>query len=243
MIARVALLTLAASSALAADIPAQLDWSQRVELSTPVTGVVDMVHVQPGQRVQKGTILLSLNQSVFKANLMEARTDIDRLSQDKADAERELERANELYARTVSSTTELDAAKLRHARAGALLAAAEARAEKARRQLEESEPRAPFDAIVLDRLAEPGLAVAGQCQPPALLVLARADEIVARAGIPVGQAAAIKPGDKASVSAGGRVIDGKVAAVRARADGRYQIDVAVPRGNLLAGMAASIRLP
>lgn len=244
MIARVTLLTLCATSAWAADLPAQLDWSQRVELSTPVSGVVESVNVQPGQRVAKGTVLLSLNQTVFKANLMEARADIERLTQEQADARRELDRANELYARTVSSTTELDAAKLRHARAGALLAAAEARVEKARRLLDESEARAPFDAVVLDRTAEPGMTVAAQCQPPMLLAVARADEIVARATLSAGQAAGIKPGDQAGVLVAGKTYDGKIAALRAKTDGRYQIDVAIPRADgLLAGMAAGIRLP
>lgn len=249
MMSRALLLALFAAPALlaapawAADLPAQLDWSQRVEIATPLTGVVETVNVQPGQRVDPGSVLLSLNQTVYKAGLMEARADIDRLTEDKADAQRELDRASELYARTVSSTTELDAAKLRHARAAALLAAAEARVEKARRLLDETEPRAPYPALVLDRAAEPGMAVAGQCQPPVLLVLARADEIIARATVAAAQAAATKPGGKAGVSVAGRAIPGKVTAVRAKADGSYQIDVAIPRGNLVAGMTASIRLP
>ncbi|NTV95356.1 MAG: biotin/lipoyl-binding protein, partial [Thiobacillus sp.] len=129
-------LVLFAIPAWAADLTAQLEWSQRVAIAIPLTGVVETVNVQPGQRVDKGAALLSLNQTVFKAGLMEARADIERLTQEKADAQRELDRANELYARTVSSTTELDAAKLRHARAAALLAAAEARVEKARRLLD-----------------------------------------------------------------------------------------------------------
>jgi RND family efflux transporter MFP subunit len=244
MIARAALLFAIATSALAADLPAKLDWAQRVEIGLPLTGVIDAVHVQPGQTVRKGAPLLSLNQTVFKAGLMEARADIERLTQEVADAKRELARAEELYARTVTSTTELDAAKLRHARSSALLAGAEARVEKARRLLEESEPRAPFDVLVLDRLAEPGMAVAGQCQPTMLLILARADEILAHAEVSPEQAAGIKLGDPAGVNAGGKTIAGKIAAVRAGANGRYRIDAVIPRtDDLLAGMAASLRLP
>jgi hypothetical protein len=55
------------------------------------------------------------------------------LSEEQADATRDLERVRELYARTVASTTELDAAKLRHARASSGLAAAQARVERSRR--------------------------------------------------------------------------------------------------------------
>ncbi|NTV94484.1 MAG: hypothetical protein HGA75_03605, partial [Thiobacillus sp.] len=66
---------------------------------------------------------------------------------------------------------------------------------------------------------------------------------VARAAIPAGQAAGLKPGAKAGVNVGGKSVAGTVAAVRAKADGRYEVDVAIPRGGLVAGMAATIRLP
>jgi RND family efflux transporter MFP subunit len=234
---------LIALPAVAADLPAQLDWYQRVELSTPVSGVVASVNVQPGQTVSKGTLLLSLNPTLFRASLTEAEADSTRLGEDLADAQKELKRADELYARTVTSTSELDAAKLRHALATAQLAAAKARVGKARRTLDESTIRAPFDALVLDRQAEPGMAVAAQNQPPALITVARSDQIIARATLTVDQAAGLKPGGHLDVGAGGRTLTGRIVAIRAKTDGHYLLDLAIPRSALLAGMSASIRLP
>ncbi|HEX8980148.1 MAG TPA: efflux RND transporter periplasmic adaptor subunit [Parasulfuritortus sp.] len=236
-------LLLAALPVRAADLPAQLNWYERVELSTPVSGVVASVNVQPGQTVPKGALLLSLDPTLFKANLAEAQADATRQDEELADSQKELNRANELYARTVSSTTELDASKLRHAKAAALLNAARARTDKARRLLAESEIHAPYTALILDRQAQPGMVVSAQYQPPALITVARADQILARAGLTAAQAAGIKPGARLEVSAGGKTLAGKVVALRAGADGRYQIDVAIPRGGLLAGMTANIRLP
>jgi multidrug efflux system membrane fusion protein len=238
-----AALLLAALPVRAADLPAQLDWYQRVELSTPVSGVVESVNVQPGQTARKGDLLLRLNPTLFKASLAEAQADSTRVGEEQADANKELSRANELYARTVSSTTELDASKLRQARATAQVAAARARVDKARRLLDESEIRAPFDALILDRQAEPGMAVASQNQPPVLLTVARADLIIARASLTADKAAGLKPGGHMDVSAGGKTLSGKIVAVRAKADAHYQLDVAIPRGNLIAGMTASVRLP
>lgn len=244
MLMRFVALCLFAATASAADLTAQLTWSQQVDISVPVSGVVEAVLVQPGQRVAKGTPLLRLNQTVFKANLMEARAELDRLNQEWIDAQRELERANELYARTVSSTTELDAARLRHASTQARLAMAEARMEKARRHLDESEPRAPYDALVLDRFAEPGMTVAAHCQPATLLQLARADELVARASVAPEQLARLRLDEPANVMLAGNAAPARIVALRSRADGRYQLDVALPRADgLLPGMAASIRLP
>jgi RND family efflux transporter MFP subunit len=234
---------LIALPAQASDLAAQLEWYERVELSTPVSGVVERVTVQPGQTVRKGTLLLSLDPTLFKANLAEAQADNTRLGEEQADAKKELGRANELYARTVSSTTELDASKLRSAKAAAQVAAAQARVAKARRLLSESEIRAPFDALILDRQAAPGMAVAAQYQPPALLTVARSDQIIARATLTADQAAGLKPGGRMEVTAGGKSLTGAIVAIRAKADNHYQLDVAIPRGNLLAGQATTIHLP
>lgn len=234
---------LAATPALAVDFDATLDWSQRVALSVPVSGIVTQVAVQPGQTVRKNELLLNLNPGRFEAGVMEARADIDRLTREEDEARKELERAQELYARTVSSTTELDAAKLRHARAVSLLAAAQARVEKARAQLDESVIRAPFDAVVLDRQVEPGMAT-GQCQPMPLLTVARADEILARAEVSAQLVSNIPLGQAATVLADGRSHPGFVRAIRAASAGRYLLEVTIARpSNLLAGMAVKIRLP
>ncbi len=243
MMKRWMLLFLVGSPAMAADFQASLDWSQRVTLALPVSGVVAMVSAQPGETVAKGRVLASLDGRAYEAGVLEARADLDRLSREAGDADKELERARELYARTVTSTTELDAAQLRQARATALLTAAQARVEKARKALEDSEARAPFDAVILDRLAEPGM-VTSQCQPAPLLTLARADEMIARAELTVAQAGGIPLQRPALVQTGGRQYSGAVRAIRALANGRYALEVAFPRpSGLLAGMEARIRLP
>lgn len=228
----------------AAEFPARLEWAGRVNLSVPVSGVVDQVLAQPGQRVKKGQLLASLEPTLFKAAVAETRAELDRLSEEQAEAARDLERARELYARTVASTTELDAARLRHARTQAGLAAAQARVERSRRLLAESELRAPFEALILARQAEPGLIVASQCQPPALFSVARAEEILVRALIDGTQAAQMRLGAEAQVSVGERKLVGRLASLAALEDGRYALDVAIAREpGMLAGQPALVMLP
>lgn len=248
MIARTLLLTLLAGNVLAAadfaNLPSVLDWSGRVSLTLPVAGVLEQVNVQAGQTVKKDELLAALNPTLFKAGVAEARADLDRLTEEEADATRDLDRVKELYARTVSSTTELDAAKLRHARAQAGLAAAQARVEKARHLLAESELRAPFDGVVLARHAEPGLVITIPCQPAAVVTLARADEWLARATLDAAQAAAVRLGAEAGVRVAGQTVAGRVRALTAQPEGRALLDVALPRSpGTHAGQAASIRLP
>lgn len=239
-----AVLTLATSWAGAAEYPAQLDWSGRVTLTVSVPGVLEAVSARAGQVVKKGDLLASLEPTLYKAAVAEARADLDRLTEDQADAKRDLDRVQELYARTVSSTTELDASKLRFVRTGAALAAAQARLEKARRQLMESELRAPFDAMILARQGEPGLVVTIPCQPPAIYSIARADELIARAQLGATQAARIELGSEAEVQVGGSTYKGKVFALTALGEGRYGIEVGFPRvAGILPGLSATLRLP
>ncbi len=230
----------------AAEYAGALEWSQRADLSLPVSGVVETVEVGPGQTVPSGQVLLRLDLTPFKAQVAELRAEVDRHAEELADAQRELDRAQELYARTVTSTTELDAAKLRHARAAAGLAAAQARLERSRWQLAQAELRAPFNAVVLARRAEPGMAVAAQCQPPALVSLARADEILARVHLSPRQASAIRPGMRAEVAVAGTTHVGVVRGVTHQGGGEtpYTVDVIIPRKDgLVAGLPAAVRLP
>lgn len=156
---------LSATTALAAD---------SVRLTTPVSGVVKAVFVEPGQRVKKGDKLLALDDVRFQAKLMEAEAGVTRAKQEAEDAEKDLKRAEELYARGVSSTTELDAVKLRHVRAGASLKEAQARQIIAQKNLDDTVLRAPFDGVVKSREAEPGMFVPAELNPPVLLILNKA---------------------------------------------------------------------
>lgn len=142
-----------------------------IPLTTPVPGVVKSVFVNVGQWVKKGQPLLALDATLYQARVMEAEAGVDRVREEALDAGRELARAQELYSRAVSSTTELDAAKLRNARVAAASKEAQARLIIARKNLEDSVLRAPFDGLVTARMAEPGMYVATTLQAPTLIVL------------------------------------------------------------------------
>ncbi len=163
-----------ASALLLACSLAAASWAaDRVPLTTPVSGVVKEVYVQVGQRVKKGDKLLALDDTRLKARVMEAEAGFTRYKQEAEEADRELKRAEELFDRGVSSTTEFDAVKLRHVRAAANLREAEARLIIARKNLDDSVLRAPFDGVVKAREAEPGMYVAAELKPPTLILLGK----------------------------------------------------------------------
>lgn len=163
-----------ASAFLAAMMLAAAAWAaDRVALTTPVSGVVKEVYVQVGQRVKKGEKLLALDDTRLKARVMQAEAALMRSGQEKEEADRDLKRAEELYDRGVSSTTELDAVKLKHARAAANAKEAEAQLVVAQKDLEDSVLKAPFEGVVRARDAEPGMYVPAQLNPPTLIILGK----------------------------------------------------------------------
>ena len=145
--------------------------ADKIELTTRVSGVVDQVLVKAGQSVKKGAILLRLDKTILQARFDEATAEHARAQADEADARRELDREQELFDRTVSSTTELDAAKLRYTRAQTALAAAAARRVIAQKNLADAELKAPFNGVVSAVPGAPGTVVAADCQPKTLVIL------------------------------------------------------------------------
>jgi RND family efflux transporter MFP subunit len=236
-----------AAMAVAADFPATLQWSQRVELSPRVSGIVRQVEVNVGDSVKKGQLLLSLDADLYEAKAAEGRALVARGHEELADAKRELGRIQELYDRTVIATSELDQAKLRHARAKAQLDAAQAQLKVGQKNLSDSRLTAPFDAVVVARLAEPGQHAAVGLQPQPLLVLARAGEMVARFKVPTDRISTLKAGQSATVVLGKQEYPArlKMSSLEPVKDGTaYEAEAAFDVKEMVrAGMPATVRLP
>lgn len=237
----------AASAAWAENFPATLQWSQRVELSPRVSGIVREVGVNAGDRVQKGRPLLTLDAAPYQARVAESRAAVTRFTEETAEARRELARTQELYDRTVISTSELDQAKLRQARAKAQLDGAQARLARERQDLTDSALRAPFDAVVVARLVEPGQSVAVGLQPQPLLVLAKAGEMTARFRVSAERIGGLKIGQAVTVVIGKQDYPAtlKNLGLEPVKDGTaYEADAVFAVKELLrAGMAATVKLP
>ncbi|MBZ0106091.1 MAG: efflux RND transporter periplasmic adaptor subunit [Sulfuricella denitrificans] len=243
---------LAAGAAQAAEVPAVLQWSQRVELSTPVSGVVQAVNVAVGDRVRQGQALLRLDERLYAGRVDESASMVARNKENLAEAQRDLKRIQELYDRTVISVSELEQAQLRKARAAALLRESQARQRQDLKNREDTTLRAPFDAVVVARQAEPGQAVAATLQPQILLAVARAGEMLARAQVQETQLVNLKVGQEIEVSVGKQHFRGKVRTLGLEPTTRdksgqplYPLDVmfAPAETQLRAGAAATLILP
>lgn len=233
----------------AADVPAVLHWSHRVELSTPVSGTVQAVNVEAGDQVKKGQVLLTLDSTLYLAKVSESQAVLTRHAEEAAEAKRDLDRVQELYNRTVISTSELDQAKSRNAKSQAMAIEARERLKQNRKGLNDASMRAPFDALVIARQVEPGQIVAAGLQPQTLLVLAKSGEMLARMRLSEAQIDKLKAGQSVTVTAGGQDYPGKIKnvgleLVKVKDEAAYLVDaIFSPKSQLRAGTAATVKLP
>jgi RND family efflux transporter MFP subunit len=233
----------------AADMPATLQWSQRVELSTPVSGVVKAVNVEVGDQVRKGQVLLSLDGTDYQASVAETESAITRYKAETEEAKRDLDRVQNLHERTVVATAELDQAKLRLVKSQSMLAEAQAHLRQDRKALDDTLLRAPFDAVVILRDAEPGLSVAAGLEPRMLLTLARSGEMIARMDLPSPQIDKLKTGQTVTVNVAGTNYTGKIKTlgmepVQTKEGAVYPVDVLFQNKQpMRAGSPALVKLP
>lgn len=235
------------SHALAQDIEAGLVWSKRVELSSPVSGVVDKVLVVSGSKVAKGDTLLQLDQRSFKTSVDKSEAEVKRTRAIRDEAKRELDRAQELYDRTLLSDHELQTAKNGHIEASARYQQAQAGLAQAKLEMEYSSIRAPFNAVVIKMLASEGLSISSELNSPVLAIIAEDGRMQARGVVSGSQLNSISLNQPARVEVNGKTYQGKVRAMSlepANTADQYHLDVEFETGGQLlrAGQKAKISL-
>lgn len=183
----------------------------RSSLSLPVSGVVAEVMVEKGQKVKQGEVLLRLDERYAKARLRAASARVSRQRPGRDEAKRELERAEELFDRTVLSEVELQQAKIDFAQKDAALEEARAEEMQARLDLEYSVLKAPFDLVVINSHVVPGQAVVNELSAVPLIEVAR-DNVVVLAALSPERHVDVKTGKQVSVTYAGKSVAGEIVA-------------------------------
>jgi len=129
-----------------------------VELHAKVSGYVDQIYVDIGDRVKAGQLLAKLEVPELRAELARAKAAEKR-------AEADYREAHVVYTRLLSvqkentnwvAQQELDAAEAKDAATEAAIASAKAEREKDQTLLDYTQITAPFDGVITYRYADPG---------------------------------------------------------------------------------------
>ena len=154
-------LLLSSGSAFAADarrvVTGDVIANRTVTLATRIMGRITRIHATEGDRVVKGQVVVELDETEFRAQLNIAEATKERAEAERAYRQRSRKRLQKLSQTNAVSQEALDDAVYGLAVAEANLKIAEAEIEAIKSTLAETQIKAPFDAVVIRKLAEVGL--------------------------------------------------------------------------------------
>ena len=131
-----------------------LQGGRRVDLSFRVSGPINSIKVDRGTRVKKGALLASLDPRDYQNRLKQARSTHAQAQAQYNDAEANFKRYENLYKERVVPKSTYDTYKTQMDVASSALSAAKASMEIVQDSLKDTELRAPFDGVIVDRLVE-----------------------------------------------------------------------------------------
>jgi len=137
-------------------ISGSLQAELRADLRAEVSAMVMKVHKENGEPVRKGDLLVSLDGTVLRDNLLSAEESLRAASQSLEGAERQYQRMKSLQAQGMVSTQGLEESENKRNAAQSEFVASKARVAGAKQQLERTEVRAPFSGVVSARKASAG---------------------------------------------------------------------------------------
>ncbi len=216
------------------------------DVAAEIAGRVVARHVEPGDRVAAGDILVEQDAVRTQIAVDEATATLAARRVDVAEAQRALARSDELSRRDTVSESQHDSSRFALERAHSAQALAEASLRRAQRALADTTIRVPFAGTVehisvdVGDYAQPGAPIAR---------IADFSRVRLRTGVTAEEAAALHTGTRARASfaaLGGWQVDGSVRSIGRIADattGTYFVEVWLdnPGGDLREGMVARVR--
>lgn len=215
-------------------------------LSTRMMGHVNRIHVNIGDKVSQGQLLISINNSDLQARRAQVNAGINEAQVAFNNAKRDFERFTALFAQNSASQKELDDMTAHYEMAKARLESANAMKAEVDAQFAYVEIRAPFSGVVTNRFVEAG-AMANPGMP--LIALEAPGNFEVRATVPERVISQIKPGETVEVhiNAINKTIPGKVTEVSSSSSmtgGQFPIKVVLEKDDALkSGMYATVQFP
>jgi len=212
-------------------------------LSTKLMGSVVRVQVQEGDRVAAGQVLAQVDARELDAKRSQVEAGLSAARAVYEDALTQAGRFRALYADSAATRYQLDQVETGLARAEAGLRSAEAAERELGAVASYAEVRAPFAGVITRRYVDPGAFVA-----PGAPLLEVQDSRRLRISVtaPPTVAARLRRGDAVRATVEGQAGEAEIeGVVPAAGGGVYTVNalIANPRGMLLTGGSATLRIP
>jgi membrane fusion protein (multidrug efflux system) len=226
--------------------PGSLRARRESRIGAEVSGRIQQVFVNDGDRVAAGAPLFQIDRGPYEMALRQAEAVLDVARAERAQIEADLSRGRALEKSDIVAAEQLERLRTRVAVAKAHERQAAEGVALARHHLEQTLVAAPFAGSVAQRLADEGTTALVQPQT-IVVVLQETDQLEAEANVPESQLAAVRVGDAARVYVEGLVepIETTVSAVSDTIDPQartYRVQMLVPNAEhtLKAGVFARV---
>lgn len=203
----------------------------KVDVGAQVSGQIQTLHVQLGQQVKKGDLLVSLDPELARnevaraeAALLQQRALLDARQVDLKLARTELERQRRLLAGNATAGQEAERAETELAKLeaevrgqSAVLSRLQADLAQAQVRLGYTRISAPMDGVVVNIPVQEGQTVIAVQITPVMLTLADLDTITVRTKVPEADIQLVKPGQLArftTIAGDGQRYEGKLRVIQ-----------------------------
>lgn len=217
------------------------------DLSTRMMGYVEKVHVNVGDQVRKGQLLLSISNSDLQAKKGQVNAGITEATVAFNNAEKDYNRFKNLFADNSASQKELDDITANYEMAKARLESAKQMKNEINAQLAYTNITAPFNGVITQKsvkagdMANPGMSLMSIEAPKNFEVMAM---------VPETEVSQIKEGAEVNVlvKSINKTLKGKVLEVSSSSKhtgGQYLAKISLDKtdANILSGMFATVQFP
>ena len=225
----------------------KIDAANSANLSTRMMGFVNKTHVKVGDKVRKGQLLISINNTDLQAKRAQVNANITKATAAFNNADKDYNRFKNLFAVNSASQKEMDDMTANYEMTKAGLEAANQMKNEINSQFAYVDIRAPFNGVVINKFIEVG-DMANPGVP--LIAIESPKKFEVTAMVAENDISQIKSGTKVSVLAKsiGKTISGMVTEVSISAKntgGQYLVKIALDKtdANILSGMFATIQFP
>lgn len=231
----------------ALEITATTQWYQRVDITPLRSGTIENIPVMVGEPVKQGALLLHINSDLEESQLLLAQKRLEQQKLLHAEAQREYERVQDLYDRTLISDHDRAVGEAAWVGASTTMQSAIADLAKAERAMGYSQVKAPFDAVVVAVNATVGTPVNSSIAQSPLLTIASSRSMVVDGYLSVKQFGKVAKGKSVKIKLAGKTIKGKVESIAMEPETdsseQYRLRLLIPYSEgLRAGTKATILL-
>lgn len=137
-------------------VPGAVVPDQKAQIASRLMGYIKNLDLKVGQSVKKGDLLFSIDSGDINTQISQAQSGYQQALASLKDAKLDYERFTKLYKEDSVSKQQYDKMRLQHSVAHETLAAAKSGLEQAKAQLNYANVKAPFDGVIIQKMAVAG---------------------------------------------------------------------------------------